>query len=258
MPTAAGLYYFASEAENHLRPPVLLIHGAGGNHLFWPPQMRRLHNQRLFAVDLSGHGKSSGIGHQAIEDYAGDVLKLLKALRIRAAVLVGHSMGGAIALQVAIRHPRRILGLCLVGSGAKLRVSPALLRSTSEASMSAAAIELIISLSFASQTNPRLKDLATARMGETRPSVLHGDFLACDAFDVTGHLSQIAAPTLVLCGAQDRMTPPAYSEFLREQIKDAELEIVPKAGHMVMLEQPAQVADKITEFLSKIPYVPAK
>src|SRR5512142_1639337 len=98
MPTAAGLYYFAHGAENVSRPPVILIHGAGGSHLSWPPQMRRLHDERILAVDLPGHGKSAGVGHHAVEDYAAGILAFLAALKLNQAVLVGHSLGGAVAL----------------------------------------------------------------------------------------------------------------------------------------------------------------
>ena len=110
MPVAAGLYYFAHEADNFSRPPVILIHGAGGHHLFWPPQIRRMHNQRIFAVDLPGHGKSEGVGHHTIDDYTFEILEFIKALKLNAVVLVGHSMGGAIALKAAMLSPKKVLG----------------------------------------------------------------------------------------------------------------------------------------------------
>ena len=59
---------------------VLLVHGAGGHHLFWPPQIRRMHNQRIFAVDLSGHGKSEGIGHHTIEAYTAELIELIRTI----------------------------------------------------------------------------------------------------------------------------------------------------------------------------------
>ena len=256
MPTALKLHYFASEADNFVRPPVLLIHGAGGHHLYWPPQVRRLHNQRMFAMDLPGHGKSDGIGHHRVQDYADEILKLMAALRLNAAVLVGHSMGGAIALDAAIRFPRRVLGLCLIGSGARLRVDPAILRSLAQDSNYAAALRLIGERSFAARTGRRLMELAMQRMAETRPSVLHGDLMACNAFDVTHQISNINSPTLVLCGAEDQMTPPKYSDFMHANIGGSRLKIIPGAGHMVMLEQPDEVADELASFLDLIPYRP--
>lgn len=258
MPVAAGLYYFAHEADNVTRPPVVLIHGAGSHHLYWPPQVRRLHDQRIFAVDLPGHGKSAGLGHQTVEDYGGEITEFLKALKLNAAILVGHSMGGAVALQVALHSPKRVLGLGLLGCGAKLRVNPTLLHSASAPATFAEAIRLVTDLSFSPEASPRLKEQAGQRMAETRPSVLYGDFLACDAFDVTDRLSKVSAPTLILCGAEDKMTPVKNSEFLQENIPGAQMEILPGAGHMLMLEQPDRVAVLLADFLNSIPYRPGK
>ncbi|MEJ5225477.1 MAG: alpha/beta fold hydrolase, partial [Anaerolineales bacterium] len=70
MPIAAGLHYFSHNETLTSRPPVILIHGAGGNYLSWPAEIRRLPGQRIFALDLPGHGKSEGIGRQLADDYA--------------------------------------------------------------------------------------------------------------------------------------------------------------------------------------------
>ena len=124
MPTAANLHYFTSGSQDYNRPPVLLIHGAGGHHLYWPPQIRRLSNHRVFAMDLPGHGQSDGIGRDRIEDYVDDVVAFMAAVGLNAAVWIGHSMGGAIALHAAVHRPRRVLALGLVGCGARMRVDP--------------------------------------------------------------------------------------------------------------------------------------
>ncbi len=120
MPTAAKLHYFASRSSAYHRPPILLIHGAGGNHLYWPPQVRRVNDQRIFAMDLPGHGQSEGIGRDRIEDYVDDVLAFMAAVGLNSAVWIGHSMGGAIALCAAVHRPRKVLGLGLIGTGARM------------------------------------------------------------------------------------------------------------------------------------------
>jgi pimeloyl-ACP methyl ester carboxylesterase len=215
-----------------------------------------LQNQRIFAVDLPGHGKSEGVGHHTIDDYSGEIMEFIKALKLNGVVLAGHSMGSAIALKAAIHFPKKVLGLCLVGSGARLRVAPAILESASDPTTFAVAIHLVVNYSFAPQTNARLKELASQRMEETRPSVLYGDFLACDAFNITDQLSQVRVPTFILCGGLDKMVPLKYSEFLRDNITGAQMEILPNAGHMLMLEQPDQTADKLSSFLNMIPFQP--
>jgi pimeloyl-ACP methyl ester carboxylesterase len=253
MPTAAGYYYFAHEANDHSRPPVILIHGAGGNHLSWPPQLRRLPDQRIFAPDLPAHGKSEGIGRHTIEDYVQDVLEFMSELKIYSAILVGHSMGGAVALSVAIHFPKRVTALGLIGSGARLRVDPALLRASSDPSTFASAVRMINDASFSSQSN-RIMELSTQRMMETRPTVLYGDLMACDAFDEMNQLSKLSLPTLIVCGSDDQVTPLSHSEFLREHIAGAHLKVVPNAGHMVVLEQPDLVSGLLADFVNSIPY----
>lgn len=253
MPSAAGLYYFAHGIENEHRPPVLLLHGAGGTHLHWPPEVRRLNGQRIFALDLPGHGKSDGIGFQSVVDYAQSIAAFIRALKLPPVILVGHSMGGAIALMLALRFPKRVRGLALVGSGARLRVSPAILESASNPATFPTAVQTVINLAFGPQAEARLKELAAERMLATRSSVLHGDFLACDAFDVMEKVNRIKAPTLVLCGSEDKMTPVRYSEFFHETIEESQLHIIPGAGHMVMLEEPQAVAQILLDFLNTFP-----
>ncbi len=216
-------------------------------------------NQRIFAVDLPGHGKSEGIGHHSIDDYVREIIGFIKALKLSAAVLAGHSMGGAIALKAAIRFPKRVLGLCLVGSGARLEVAPAILQSASDPSTFAAAVRLLTDYSFSPQAAPQLKELGAQRLGETRPSVLYGDLLACDAYNVTDQqLSKVSAPTWILCGALDKMVPLKNSEFLQDRMPGAKLTVVPNAGHMLMLEQPDQTAEFLSGFLDTIRFQPGQ
>jgi pimeloyl-ACP methyl ester carboxylesterase len=89
-------------------------------------------------------------------------------------------------------------------------------------------------------------------MAETPPEVIAGDYAACDAFDVRERLGQITAPTLVVGGTADQMTPLKYAEFLAEKIPGAKLARIEGAGHMVMLEQPELVAQHVEQFLATI------
>jgi pimeloyl-ACP methyl ester carboxylesterase len=109
---------------------------------------------------------------------------------------------------------------------------------------------------FSPKTDPRLTQLAGQRMSTTRPTVLHGDFLACNAFDIMESISKIRVPTLVICGKDDQLTPVRYSQYLADQLPKAELKIIPDAGHMVMLEQPQVVASELSAFLATLTYAP--
>jgi pimeloyl-ACP methyl ester carboxylesterase len=191
---------------------------------------------------------------QSIEDYAAQLMNWLDAVDLHSVVLVGHSMGGAIALSLTLNHPGRVLGLVLVGAGARLRVSSELLDLASHPAAFSSAVTTVISRSFSSYAPARLTELAARRMAETRPSVLHSDFLACDEFDVRDRLAEIRQPTLVLCGVDDQMTPVRHAQFLASGIQNARIIIIPQAGHMVMLEQPLAVATAISGFVGSIPY----
>ncbi len=256
MPTAARQHYFASRSSAHDRPPVLLIHGAGGNHLHWPPQVRRVSEQRTFAMDLPGHGQSDGIGRDRIEDYVDDVLAFMAAVGLNSAVWIGHSMGGAIALCAAVLQPRRVLGLGLIASGARMRVDPTLLGHASREAAFPEALRLIGERSFSPASDPRLRDLALQRMAETRSTVLLGDLMACNEFDVTSRLRLIRVPTLVVCGADDLIMPKRHSDLLHAGISGSELVVIRDAGHMVMLEKPEETAHALGRMVSTIEYKP--
>jgi pimeloyl-ACP methyl ester carboxylesterase len=254
MPFASNLYYYTYQKGEIETLPVVLIHGAGGNHLYWPSEIRRLPGFRIFAPDLPGHGKSAGPGQQSIETYAQLIVDWLETLGLHRAAFIGHSMGGGIALDLALHHSEHVLGLGLIDTAARLKVSPDILAEAASPTTFHRAVEIVSSAFFSQFADPHLVELAAARMIETRSTVFYGDFLACDQFDVSDQIQQIHQPVLVLCGAEDRLTPPRYSEFLAGQIPNARLEVISQAGHMVMLEQPHVVAAHLAKFLGNLSY----
>jgi pimeloyl-ACP methyl ester carboxylesterase len=230
-------------------PPLIFIHGAGGNYLHWPAEIRRMEREHVFALDLPGHGDSGKEGERTIKGYVKHLVSWMDALELGSAVLIGHSMGGAIALTTALEMPERVSGLILVGTGGRLRVSPMILELSDNAEMLNQAVEVIITWAFSDKTPANLISLAQKRMAETHPDVLHGDFSACDEFDVMERLGELAMPVQIICGNEDQLTPVKYSRFLSESIPDARLDLVEDAGHMVMLEKPGEVLEIIQRFL---------
>lgn len=253
MPTAGDIFYFDSNHNGATsNPVVVLIHGAGGFHLHWPKHIRRINGYRVLALDLPGHGKSKGLGEQSIRGYAKKVVQWLDDIGVGSAIFVGHSMGGAIVQTLALEHTDYVKAMVLIGTGAKLPVNEDLLNKVSFPGNFDAVVNLILKWSYSRSADPKMVDQARKRMKETRPTVLHGDFLACKVFDVSERLSEIKVPTLVLVGEEDKMTPPSFSSHLDEQIKDTQMEILPGAGHMVMLEQEGEVAKVLTKFLDSL------
>ena len=256
MPTAAGLHFFLHEGGSVLRPPLVLIHGAGGDHLSWPPEVRRLPNQRVITLDLPGHGKTDGPGCQSIDDYARGVVKFLDVSGFSRAVFVGHSMGGAIALALALDYPNRVAGIGLVSTGACLPLPSSIIENAASQSTLLLALKSLQELSLSSQTSPALSEINFKRLTEIRQPLLLGDLVACDRFDITGCLGAIQSPALVVCGTEDKLTPLRFSEFLSSQIPGAALQTVEGAGHMLPFEQPGRLAKLISVFLATIPYSP--
>lgn len=249
MPVVADLYFYVYETEGTENPALVLLHGAGGSHLSWPPELRRLAGYSVYALDLPGHGKSNGPGEQSIAGYARQVSAWMEAVGLARAFLVGHSMGGAIALQMGAAYSHQVKGLALLSTGARLPVNPALLENAASPMNFPTAVESIVHWAFGPKTSPRVKELVAERLAEMRPSVLAGDLVACDTFDMLEQLGEITVPTLVVCGTADKMTPMRNSQFLYSKIAGAELVVVAEAGHMVMLEEAQAVGGALDGFI---------
>jgi pimeloyl-ACP methyl ester carboxylesterase len=163
---------------------------------------------------------------------------------------MGHSMGGAIAQVVALNSPDRVDGLVLLGTGAKLGVAPQLLQGLEEDFEGA--VDLIAEWAWGPSADPELVGAGRRVMLETGPETLLKDFLACDRFDIRDRVQEIAVPAAVLTGSEDLMTPARFGKWLADRIPDARFHLVEGAGHMLMLEQPREVARVIRDFVSEI------
>lgn len=168
----------------------------------------------------------------------------------RKVFLVGHSMGGAIVQTLALTHPEVIKGIVLVGTGARLKVLPKILDGIKENFRET--IPRIIQYAYSRKAPSELIEQGVNQMLQGRPEVLHGDFSACDRFDVMKEVERIHLPTLILCGEDDELTPVKYSQFLHSRIEGSRLEVLPNAGHMVMMESSQAFNEKIREFIGEI------
>jgi pimeloyl-ACP methyl ester carboxylesterase len=201
----------------------------------------------ILALELPGHGKTPGPGRASIASYADWVQETLSGSFFNTFYIGGHSMGGTISLEMGLRYPGRIQGLILIATGATLGVSPKILNGLKEQPQQTMA--KINQWSFAKGTDPRVIAQSIQLMEQTPVSVILDDFQACNQFHREKEITAIKAPTLILVGNQDVMTPLGSSHFLREKIPLSRLVVVPHAGHMVMLEKHKEINRAILDFI---------
>jgi pimeloyl-ACP methyl ester carboxylesterase len=229
---------------------IILIHGAGGSHLVWPAALRRLPEANVYAVDLCGHGRSAGDGYAQIEAYADEIVQFIKTSNLDKVILIGHSMGGAVAQIIALRHLPELAALVLIGTGAKLRVSPAILEQILPDFEQA--VTTINQFAWSPAAPPEMVARGRDLLAQTSPTVLHNDFSACDQFDIRDQLTQINLPTLVIAASEDKLTPPKNGCFLADNIPQAQFTQLESAGHMMMVEKPAETAEAVAVFLERL------
>jgi pimeloyl-ACP methyl ester carboxylesterase len=232
------------------RPALLLIHGAGGRHIDWPRQVRFWPGAPIYSLDLPGHAGSDPPGRASIEAYADDVAAFRQALGLDRVILIGHSMGGAIAQTLALRQLPAVAGLGLVGCSARLRVGPMILDNIGPNYQQA--VDLIMKFAWSRYARPVQVSLAKRLLAETGPTVLYGDFMACHHFDSRARLAEIKVPALVLSGAEDQMTPAKFGQALAEALPHGRFVVIERAGHFVMQEAPDRVAREIGKFVVEV------
>jgi pimeloyl-ACP methyl ester carboxylesterase len=230
------------------REVILFIHGAGGGQYTWSCQKSFFEKEfNPIIIELPGHGGSKGKGEKEIGRYSDLLQSFIRAMNLDKIFLVGHSMGGAIALTMALNHAEPIAGIVLVGTGAKLNVSPAVLDGIKNNFRQA--VEEITRSAYSRKAPPDLIEWAMYDLMRCSPEVLYDDFLACNRFDIATEVKRIGLPTLILCGNEDTLTPMRYSQFLHRQIKSSRLEALPNAGHMVMIESFKTFNERVRAFI---------
>lgn len=236
-------------SRNSAKGSLIFIHGAAGDHRRWVRQMEPgPPGWQLTAVDLPGHGASEGEPAESIAVYAKAVRELIELNTFpRPLILVGHSMGGNIALQTALNYPGIVDGLVLVGSGARMPVNAKMLEQLKEGAFNPG----FLKIAYGPNVQPDFLQRELELWASVPQQKLYRDFMACNLFDVSRQLAEVAVPTLILVGDQDKMTPVKSSQFLNENIVNSTLRIIPGAGHHLMLENPEVANQAIEDFLKE-------
>ena len=218
-------------------PSVVLLHGASGCAETWRPVLPHWDWADVWCVDLPGRGGSQAHPPRAeVAALAGWLAALLDAAGLSQPILVGHSLGGAVALTLALQDPARLRGLVLASSSARLRVAPARLAAAAAAT---AAPPRRRGGGGGPPASAGVGRRYHDRSAAVPPAAGLADWQACDAFDVRDRLGAVGCPTLVVYGAADALTPPRHQHTLAAAIPGATEAEVPVAGHMLPWEDPA-------------------
>lgn len=231
--------------------PLILIHGAGDSARAWKEQTAYF-GARAHAIDLPGHGTRPDHlpAEVSVLDYAHAAHTIVQEeLRLERPIIVGHSLGGLIALQMGLTYGTELGGLVLIGTGARMRVLPALLEAAR--TNPEQALKNLRNLSQAEQSDPALTTRLSSEQAQSQANILYRDLLACNTFDVMGQLQDIHdLPTLIICGEEERNAPVKFSQYLHTHIAGSTLQIIPAAGHYVQREKPVEVNRAIAEWLA--------
>ena len=228
---------------------LIFIHGSGSDHSSWSHQYSKLYHQfNIVAINLPGHGQSGGSGETEVDNYCLWVKQLLDILQLKNPVLIGSSLGAAITLKIALHYPQAVKGIVPVGAGIKMPVNPLLLEGLK--TNPEETIALMCKFSLAKENRPKLFDALKNSLSEANLDVFSGDLTACNKLDLTNVIGKIHVPALLICGVEDKMTPPDFSRRIVAGISGAKLCLIDGAGHEVKLEKPAEFNKALSEFAS--------
>ena len=223
---------------------IVFIHGSGFTGDVFRQQLPAFAGS--IAPNLPGHASHGGAS--SVEQFGDYIERFIKEHGLHEVTLCGNSLGGAVALEVALRRNPVVRSIVLLGSGARLRVAPQILEGLR--GNFDGAIDQLAAMLYASASNEDLA-YASASMRRVGPAQTLADYEACNAFDVMEHLPEIAIPVLAITGQNDRMTPPKFAEFLAARVQNGQARIVRGAGHLVMLERPVETNEAIAQFLKR-------
>jgi pimeloyl-ACP methyl ester carboxylesterase len=244
-------HFAAKDSTNSRR--LLYIHGTGCNGRVFERHHRALsQHHEIVAIDLPGHGKSSGGGFRSVVEHAFYVAALIEDLNWDSCIVAGHSMGGGIALALAVYFDSLVSGLLLIDTGARLRVNPKVIDQARKIAAGDRSIQVNSRFGYADGTSQSVVDEINRINAGCDPQVIYKDWIADDSCDFLSRLGGIDAPALAICGKQDPLTPPKYHEFLRDKMPNCKMVTIEKSGHWPFAESPQAFDAAIIQFVAEL------
>ena len=237
-------------------PVLILGPSLGTTWHMWDRQVPELAKQwRVFRFDLPGHGGAPAHPVGSVGELASRLLATLDALGVQRFGYAGCALGGAIGLELALRHPERLASLAVIaasprfGTADEFRQRGVIVRTNGLDPIARTSPDRWFTGGFAA-AQPAITDWAVQMVRTTDPGCYIAACEALAAFDVRPELGRVGVPTLVLVGSEDKVTGPAEARTLVAGIPDARLAVVPGASHLVPVEQPAAVTDLLVRHFS--------
>lgn len=239
--------------------PMLFVHGFPLSRGAWSKQTEAFRSSfRVIVPDLRGFGESeTTAGPVSMTRFAGDLHALLQHLEVGPAILVGHSMGGYIALAFAKAYPEALRKLVLVGTkaGADTSEGAAARRATAEKVRAEGSLVVVDAMApkmlASSNTDAAMAASVRGFMASSKPKGIIGALLGmADRPDAGTWLGEIGVPTLVVTGSDDSIIPPSESEALAKAIPGAQLTLIPNAGHLVAFDQAEAFNESLKAWLA--------
>ena len=254
--------FYSTGSGKHSRGAtgVVFIHGAGMDHTIWVMPARHFarHGFNVVAPDLPGHGRSGGEALASVDAMADWICSVLHTLGMAQAIIVGHSMGALIALNLAARHPQTASRLALLGTSTPMPVADPLLNAARDNDH--AAIDMANTWSHSrfghiggNEVPGMWMTVGGERLLErAADDVFFADLNACNEFVNGAELAlEVQCPSLVILGLQDMMTAPVSSRQVAEAIPNSRTVELERCGHSMLSEKPDAVLNALKSIIQE-------
>jgi len=253
--TARGRIGYIESGGGGDETPILFLHGVGSDKSVWRPQLDHFGNsRRAIAFDYPGYGESEFVEGATRDDYAASIIAAMGRLGIDRAHICGLSLGGVVAIALHAAAPERCASLIIADSFAAHPDGQGIHDRSIAASQSMTMRELAearTDVLLGSAATPDLRAEVVDTMAAIDPAAFRIGVVAVWLADQRDRAAAITVPTLILCGDEDRVTPPALSDELQSLIAGSQLQIIKGSGHLANAEQPQAFNLAIESFLSQ-------
>jgi len=227
---------------------MVFIHGSGAAGAVWYYQKQ--HFKDADTPDLPGH--PDGRPCNSVEEYADWLHDYIRAKNYEDVILAGHSLGGAVTLQYAIKYPADLKAIILIGTGARLRVLPQIIETIrSKLDAPREWLNEFVKPLYSS-INKDLWNILEPVLQRVGPAPQLNDFLCCDKFDIMDKVSSVNLPALAIVGDKDNMTPPKYSQYMADNMPCCKMALIKGGTHLAFMENPHRVNEVIEKFINEL------